>query len=1815
MSSTTLDKKAAAGADVSNSKLKITRSSSGYHRLRANADSLAFTQWMRFFFQKGTKDFGRLAEIWSPPENRSTEAMPFHPKFARPTGPTTTLEGLKVETTRLIQEKEFICDQYFEEEARRMHAGATGFRAHQGQPTMGPEEAVASVTQVPLSTSVLPDLNSTSPLRELSTADLAYQSALAKRDFDKIIRESDRRLKWIQVEERSYHDRRRRYEDLLKVHDQWIALLKESIDPHEASLLLSKRESFYEMLDELKSCCNSRCRIDMHSEWDRNWSKTEGVFPVDLMLWYDLRDRYFTVYDGSPSELEARLSDIFKRRFLAVVPWDESGREYAPLAIKLQSEKTSGENPMSTGELLENIEGIERAKAYDSEKVKKEPKMKAAEARSIGTSGKNLPPGERKSWCSHHQSASHSTEECDFLRKSKASGGSLPNSRKTKRGRDKADDGKRSGKRDKQPEEKRRPPKGTSQAADQIAALETAVKTLIAQMSPPGTTEEKQPRTVQILRTQTCKFYLQHLRDSDLTNNPVILDSGASRHVAPTGLEMTDLKEVSKSLVIIDAVDNTSKIQFSGSLSLDIAGKTVIFRDVLACEKVSNVLISCSAWLDNTDDRIILDDKHAWLQQAGSSDMHEIARAINGSYYMNPLKTLSNQRWELKRVVNAYQNGLQSPIRIESKVGTQPRMLYIEEKDLAEFSFPEFFIKPSYRKQSDLNVRVSMVKTTRKLTPTTENVRNHDAGLEVYLMEIHSRFGHASFRSILRTLQCCGVLNKNKFKREFNLLKSLNSNFPNTLEFCENCAKGKIARSPVHLSFDPATRILDRIHTDCVPIKTSRYHEKHGTYVIDGRSRYAEIKFHKTKAQTFDEIKHIISRWECAQYPLTVKAVRHDDGELKSQFAEYCFKRDPRITNETSPPYQKEFNGFCERNYKTVKGACITYLEQSKLPSSFTRFALSYAVYVKNRLQHPDDETTTPFRMWFKRDPDLSMLRPFGCRVTIHLPKEKRSGYYGSRGSSGIFLGYENNSLALVYDLATRRVVTTHDVVFHEKKFPGLTRQADDSDSSTGEDEGEVMDTEDETFISTPLEHPLPLRISGEDVVTRGNDRPLSNTLAEISEEETRNARENPEPDNLHRNLTFHEDPSDDVFDPSSEELTNDIDDTHSAFSEESLADSDEDNEKSIYPLMLETDDLSDVDEISTPSEENMSFEDVIPDSESTFVLSSDTQILLARLGINTILRSKVNRVRPQRPSTVKATTATHINDRFPEPMDRPPVGIVIPRRGLPEAPRSRKAMLLHPYREYFMGAEQRELNAMHRQGVWKVGDRVPGRKLLRPKWIYTYKYDKETETVARFKARLAVMGNTQTKDVDYDQTFSPVVKIVTLRIMLVIALMNDYVIEQADVDTAYLNAYLDRVNFMHMPEGYQEFSNAGRPLICLLLKSLYGLHQSGREWNKLITKTFVEGGFVQAKTDPCLFMKSSKDNKSFVLVYVDDLIIMAITAGEILEIKNYLKTHFSITELGDAKHFLGLQVERVDNGIFVGQPGYSKEILRDLDMENCKPRPTPMAVGWEHDPESPELSLERKKAYHSLVMKLAYLSHQTRPDLCYAVNTLSQHQTDSREHDWKALLHVMRYLRGTIDFGLFYTKDCNPFATLHTNDDLSDDTWFTPHAFADASHAQEVGRKSRSGHVIMMAGAAVSWFSKKQPVVSISSTEAEYYALSEAVKEILWVRQVFDEIGLPLNDPTVVHQDNQSTIAIAMNPIQHQRVKHMDVRVHFLRDHLDKGDVKLIWCPTGDMVADIFTKALPGPSHVKLTQLLGLRSLSILQGEATSPFPFEFRY
>jgi hypothetical protein len=1162
------------------------------------------------------------------------------------------------------------------------------------------------------------------------------------------------------------------------------------------------------------------------------------------------------------------------------------------------------------------------------------------------------------------------------------------------------------------------------------------------------------------------------------------LDSGATSHVTPTGEDLVNVRPATAGQHVLDASAGKSEVEEVGTMLTTIGGRNHRLENVLVCGDISDTLISISSWLENSEDGIYLTKTGAYYHKHGDNEMYPIATLEDGLYKMYPLERIKRGKGIARDLVQAVCHGGTPQINVYGTSDGQDACIGV---DLSNFD--DYMTSGNLDEETEVKTLTSLPAKSLTFSHTDRQTLKL-AMLKKELMRIHSSYGHFRFRLILITLRMVlksdDCKNKKELNRQIYLLTQFEKLYPNMMEFCTTCAIGKIRRLPVGSTDAPAKRLLGRIHTDCVPIPKNKQQHQNGTYVIDGKSRYATIEFHRLKSQHQQIVRNIINQWEDIHTPLRVGAIRHDGGELQKDFATFCETRNPRITNETSPPYAKEFNGFSERNYATIKDAAITMLLQSKLPRVFTSYAISYAIFVKNRLMHPHDETSTPYKMWHGCDADYSKLKPFGCEVTVWQDEKQRNNYYGNRGTKGIFIGYKGDTLAVVWIQAKHRLVITNDIVFHPDQFPGIS----DSESDTN---------------------------------------------------------------NLDQNIHSHNEWEAVPIHPCQESVNTDEENS---------------NQDNLYV------DLS---------------------GDEIYKLSDKTRTDMQSYKIYTMIHSKERHVYPSANQKIFKVEKSY--SRTPA---HPSKDETISAENLPEPPKSRKAMLESPFKKYFIEAEEVEMKAMQDKGVWKKGPMESGRKLLRPKWIYSYKINKENNTVQRFKARLVAMGHTQAKDIDYDQSFSPVIRINTLRIMLVMALLNDFYIEQADVDTAYLNADLDRVNYMSMPEGYQEKANGG--FICLhLLKSIYGLHQSGREWNKLITKIFLEAGFKQALTDPCLFIK--RNNKSFIMLYVDDLVIMAKSHGEIEETKGHLRKHFSITELGDAKHILGLQISKEQQGLYLGQPGYAREILQTMGMEDCSTRPTPMTVGWTHDVDSPPLPEDKKKKYHSVVMKLAYLSNQTRPDIAFAVNTLSQYQVDSRENDWNALIRILRYLKSTEDLGLFYNKACNPFATLHTNDNCQENSkWYEPVGFADASHAQESERKSRSGHVMIMAGAAISWYCKKQPVIAISSTEAEYYSLSEAIKEVLWIRQVFDEVGLPINSATAVHQDNMSTIAIAMNPIQHSRVKHMDVRTHFIRDHLDKEDLKLIWCPTEDMIADIFTKALPQGDHRKFTQLLGLRSLKELQ-------------
>jgi hypothetical protein len=261
----------------------------------------------------------------------------------------------------------------------------------------------------------------------------------------------------------------------------------------------------------------------------------------------------------------------------------------------------------------------------------------------------------------------------------------------------------------------------------------------------------------------------------------------------------------------------------------------------------------------------------------------------------------------------------------------------------------------------------------------------------------------------------------------------------------------------------------------------------------------------------------------------------------------------------------------------------------------------------------------------------------------------------------------------------------------------------------------------------------------------------------------------------------------------------------------------------------------------------------------------------------------------------------------------------------------------------------------------------------------------------------------------------------------------------------------------------------------------------------------------------------------------------------------------------------------------------------------------TPMRINWKPDLNSTLLNAEDITKFKSVLMKLSYLATRTRPDLSYAVNILAQRQVTPNKHDMAAVIRVLRYLRNTHTLGLYYRCRNNDMVlfehdensgelTAHVNDKVV--------GYADANFGEESDRKSRSGYVFMVFGCAVSWMSKKQSTIALSSTEAEYVALSEGIREALWYKNFLTEISVQLKDPIEMAQDNKSTIAIAVNPIRQRHVKHMDIKLKFIEEHIRRNDVVLAYCPTELMIADILTKPLPPKLFIFLRQLMGMCTL-----------------
>ena len=447
-----------------------------------------------------------------------------------------------------------------------------------------------------------------------------------------------------------------------------------------------------------------------------------------------------------------------------------------------------------------------------------------------------------------------------------------------------------------------------------------------------------------------------------------------------------------------------------------------------------------------------------------------------------------------------------------------------------------------------------------------------------------------------------------------------------------------------------------------------------------------------------------------------------------------------------------------------------------------------------------------------------------------------------------------------------------------------------------------------------------------------------------------------------------------------------------------------------------------------------------------------------------------------------------------------------------------------------------------------------------------------------------------------------------SFRIFLSLAVQFDLIIEQIDVTSAFLHGELTDEIYMEVPDGVT-FSG---DKVCKLKRSIYGLKQSPRVWNEKLHNYLLSLGFKQSKADYCVYFHDTGNIETnfYILVYVDDILLITKHQDRLDHMKAKLRLVFEMKDSEPLSHFLGIHVERDASSISISQTKYLEQILIKCRMENCKPITTPLEtkINVQELNCSTELSDEDRYPCRNAIGSLMYAMLCSRPDLCYTVSLLSRFQTKATKALWKQIKRVLRYVKGTLDLKLKFIKN-NPYhlpVTVFVQECTFGKRWFRRQlvkgntepliSYVDANFAtNDAEARSTSGVVLKMYGNTISWTSRRQTVTALSTMVAEFYALCEAARDVLWLREHLRYLGININSPTIIFEDNAGCIAIAKDPTNHKGTRHLSTKLFFVRDTIRNNVIDVRQISTEENLADIFTKSLARSRFEELRTKLGL--------------------
>ena len=940
---------------------------------------------------------------------------------------------------------------------------------------------------------------------------------------------------------------------------------------------------------------------------------------------------------------------------------------------------------------------------------------------------------------------------------------------------------------------------------------------------------------------------------------------------------------------------------------------------------------------------------------------------------------------------------------------------------------------------------------------------------------------------------------------------------------CEACILGKHCKTVFPKSSTIYEHCFDLIHSDVWTAPClSREHHKYFVTFIDEKSKYTWITLLQSKDRVLDAFINF-ETYVSNHYNAKVKILRSDNGGEYTSNAFKAHLAKQGVIHQTSCPYTPQQNGVAERKNRHLMEVTRSMMFHTSVPKSFWGDAVLTACYLINRIPTRVLQDCSPFEVLNKAKPSIDHMRVFGCLCFVLKPGELRNKLE-AKSTRAMFIGYSPNQKGYkCYEPETRRVLVSRDVKFVETRGYYNNKdwnELENLSQSASDRAANLRQVMRRLGVSLPMEEPGQ---AGSDNVG-GSSRSEEQTETTTDEVEIQEAA---------------------PLDP-------------------------EGGNQGEPPVSEEVHD----------QEEHHDQEEEVEDQNQNLEGGEGTQ----NENDQPVLRRST---RIKKPASNWNNTRVYFNA---EAVAHPPSGVC----SLAHYPEEHQAFvgsldqewIPRTYAEAMEDDEWREsvndeMGAMERNNTWYETELPKGKKAVTSRLIHTIKYLANGKP-ERKKTRLVARGYTQVYGEDYLDTFAPVAKLHTIRIILSLAVNQEWDLWQMDVKNAFLQGELEDEVYMRPPPGMEEMVKPGNVL--RLRKAIYGLKQSPRAWYHKLSTTLNGRGFVKSQADHTLFTLTSKQGIVVILVYVDDIIITGCDKEGISSTKTFLKAAFDIKDLGELKYFLGIEMCRSKEGLFMSQRKYTLDILKEAGDLGGRQAKTPLEEGYKvlREGEYEDTPFEDVKQYRRMVGKLIYLTI-TRPDVCFAVNQVSQHMQTPKVHHWNMVERILRYLREAPGQGVWMACNKNTEVIGYCDADWAGD---------------RIDRRSTTGYCTFIGGNLVTWKSKKQKVVSCSSAEAEYRSMRKLTSELIWIKGLLGDLGIEITTPMTMHCDNQAAIHIASNSVFHERTKHIEVDCHKVRQAVEQQVILPCYTRSEDQLADIFTKAASSKVCESILPRLGLINL-----------------